>query len=348
VPGTLGELGVRFGCVVQGDPDTRIVGVGTLQDAGPEQIAFLANPRYRKFLAGTRAGAVILNPEVADDYPGAALLAENPYLIYARVAALLYPSPRHAPGISPAASVDPTARIAEDVWVGPAAVVEAGATVGAGCFVGPGCHIARDARLGRDCRLVARVVVCHGVMLGDRVIVQPGAVIGADGFGIAQSDAGWVKVPQLGSVRIGNDVEIGANTCIDRGTIDDTVIADGVKMDNLIQIGHNVRVGEHTVIAGCAGISGSTVIGRRCMIAGAVGIVGHLEIGDDVVFTGQTMVSRSVREPGVYSSALPMDEAGRWRRNSARFRQLDDLARRLTKLEKTLLARSGDSGGDNV
>jgi len=340
---TLGEIAVRFGCAVQGDPDVMLEGVGTLAAANPGEIAFLANARYRRLLQDTRASAVILSPDDAEDYSGNALLSDNPYLTYARVAALLVPETPASTGISPAACVDDTASVAPDAWIGPGTVVEAGASVGARCFVGPGCVIGRGAELAEDCRLLARVVICHGVHVGRRVIIQPGAVIGGDGFGIARDGEAWVKVPQLGGVSIGDDVEIGANTTIDRGAIEDTVLGDGVKLDNQIQIGHNVRIGEHTVIAGCTGVSGSAVIGRRCMIGGAVGIAGHLEICDDAVITGQTLVSHSVRKAGVYSSALPLDEARRWRRNSARFRQLDKLARRVSAL--TRAAGMDDDGG---
>ncbi|MGD8976187.1 MAG: UDP-3-O-(3-hydroxymyristoyl)glucosamine N-acyltransferase [Gammaproteobacteria bacterium] len=331
---TLGELGVRFGCIVQGDPDTVIDGVGTLAGAEPGQIAFLANARYRRFLDETRASAVILSPEDADGFAAPALLSDDPYLTYARVAALLAPETQQPSGISPAATVDASAGVAADAWIGPGAVVEAGASIGPRCFVGPGSIVGREARLQSHCRLVARVVICHGVSLGERVIVHPGAVLGSDGFGMAREREAWIKVPQLGGLVIGSDVEIGANTTIDRGAIEDTVIGDGVKLDNQIQIGHNVRIGDHTIIAGCTGISGSAVVGRRCMIGGMVGIAGHLEICDDAVITGQTLVSHSVRKPGVYSSALPLDEARKWRRNSARFRQLDTLAKKVQALSR--------------
>ncbi len=340
---TLGEIAVHLGCALQGDPDIVIDGVGTLSGATPGQITFLANPRYRRLVADTRASAVILSPDDARDHSGSALISENPYLTYARVAALLSPQSAAAAGVSAAASVDPTASVAADAWVGPGAVVEAGASIGARCFVGPGTIVGHDADLGEDCRLTARVVICHGVRIGRRTIIHPGAVIGGDGFGLARDGQAWVKVPQLGSVQIGDDVEIGANTTIDRGAIEDTVIGNGVKLDNQIQIGHNVHIGEHTVIAGCTGISGSAVIGKRCMIGGAVGIAGHLEICDDTVITGQTLVSHSVRKPGVYSSALPLDEARKWRRNSARFRQLDKLAIKVNALARAATLDDGEA-----
>jgi UDP-3-O-[3-hydroxymyristoyl] glucosamine N-acyltransferase len=341
---TLGELAARVGSAIQGDPATLIDGVGTLQNATPGQIAFLANPRYRRHLEQTRAAAVILGPEDASASPVPALIADNPYLTYARVAAIVRPPAPPRSGIHETAVVADDAVVAADAWVGPCAVIESGARVDAAAQIGPGSTIGRDAIVGRDTRLVARVSLCDGVRVGARCLLHPGVVIGADGFGVAKDGASWVKVPQLGGVVIGDDVEVGANTTIDRGAIDETVIGDGVKLDNQIQVGHNVVIGEHTVIAGCVGISGSAIIGRRCMIGGQVGIAGHLEIADDVVVTGQTLVASSIREPGVYSSALTMDDARTWRRNAARFRQLDDMARRLRRLEKQSERQKGDRG----
>jgi UDP-3-O-[3-hydroxymyristoyl] glucosamine N-acyltransferase len=343
---TLGRLAVRVACTLRGDPDTPVERVGTLAGAGPRAVAFLANPRYAAQLAHTRASAVVLSPEHADDCPVAALIASNPYATYARIAALLHPPPAPDPGVDPRAVVAAGARIAASAHVGPCAVVEDGARIGEHAVVGPGCVVGAGAVVGVATRLAANVTLGRGVVIGARTLVHSGAVIGADGFGFAQEPEGWLKVPQVGSVRIGDDVEIGACTTIDRGAIEDTVVEDGVKLDNNIQVAHNVRIGAHTIIAACTGISGSTVIGKRCMIAGAVGFVGHLEIADDVVITGQTMVNRSITEPGVYSSALPMDEAKRWRRNSARFRHLDELARRLKAVEARLGIKREKEGDD--
>ncbi|MEJ2514741.1 MAG: UDP-3-O-(3-hydroxymyristoyl)glucosamine N-acyltransferase [Gammaproteobacteria bacterium] len=346
---SLGELAVRHGLQLRGNPDHRVTRVGTLESAGPEAVSFLANPRYRRQLTETAAGAVVVAQAAADDCPVAALVSDNPYASYARIAADLYPQPAFEPGVSPAASVDPSAVLGEGSRVEAGAVIGAGARIGAGSLVGPGCVVGPGVVTGTGCRLVANVTLCHDVILGDRVLVHPGVVVGADGFGLAREPEGWIKVPQVGSVRIGSDVEIGANTTIDRGAIEDTVIGDGVKLDNQIQVAHNVRIGEHTVVAGCVGISGSTVIGARCMIGGAVGIAGHLEIADDTVVTGMTLVSHSIRQPGVYSGALPVDEARRWRRNSARFRQLDSIAARLKGLERRLdVAAGGDAGSGDA
>ncbi|MGH8496590.1 MAG: UDP-3-O-(3-hydroxymyristoyl)glucosamine N-acyltransferase [Gammaproteobacteria bacterium] len=337
---TLAELAVRFGCELRGDPDVRVSRVGSLEHAGPDAIAFLANPHFRRFLAGTEAAAVILPRDLADECPAAALISDNPYVVYARVAACLHPPPPHEPGIHERAVVAPDAELDPSVHVAACAVIASGTRIGAGVYIGPGCVVGADCSIGDETRLVANVTLCERVTLGARGLYHPGVVIGADGFGIARAGEEWIKVPQLGGVSIGDDVEVGANTSIDRGALEDTVIEAGVKLDNQIQVAHNVRIGAHTVIAGCTGIAGSTVIGKRCMIGGQVGFVGHLSIADDVVITGRSMVTASIDKPGVYSGGLPLDEAGRWRKNSARFRQLDELARRIARLEKQA-AKSG-------
>jgi len=330
---TLGELAVRFGLELAGDPTLLVTGVATLQSARPGTISFLANPRYRRHLAATRASAVVLDAATAASCPVAALVSSNPYAAYARIAQVLHPEPVAPAGIHPSAVVDAGAEVASDASVGPLAVVEAGATVAARAAVGPGCHLMRGARVGPDSRLVARVTVYPGVVLGGRCVVHAGAVLGADGFGFASDRDGYVKVPQVGGLRIGDDVDIGANTTIDRGAIEDTVIEDGVKLDNLVQVGHNVRIGAHTVVAGCVGISGSTTIGKRCMIGGAVGLAGHLELGDDIVVTGYSLVTRSLRGPGIYSSGMPAVPAAEWRRTVARLRRLPGIERRIALLE---------------
>jgi UDP-3-O-[3-hydroxymyristoyl] glucosamine N-acyltransferase len=277
---------------------------------------------------------VVLSASAADACPVAALVTKNPHATFARIAAWLYPEPPAAPGVHATAVVHPTAQVDPSASVGPHACIGARVSVGARCVVGPHCVLEDDVALREDVRLVARVVVCRAVRIGARTVVHPGAVIGSDGFGYANDAGSWVKVPQVGSVEIGADVEIGANTTIDRGAIGDTVIGDGVKLDNQIQIGHNVRIGAHTAMAACVGVSGSTTIGQRCMIAGAVGIVGHLTICDDVVVTGFTMVSSSITEPGMYSSGLPAEKTSDWRRIVARLKRIDSLASRLRELEK--------------
>jgi UDP-3-O-[3-hydroxymyristoyl] glucosamine N-acyltransferase len=334
MPVSLGELAVRFGCELRGDPERRIEHVATLASADARALAFLANPRYSAQLADTRAGAVIVNPASAARCPTAALLSDNPYATYARMAALLHPQPPLAPGVHATALVHPDARIDPSAEVGAFATVAAHATVGARTLIGPHCIIGADVTLAEDVRLIARVTLGAGVSIGPRSVLQPGAVIGADGFGFAPEQGRWLKVPQVGAVRIGADAEIGANTTIDRGAIEDTILEEGVKLDNLIQIGHNVRIGAHSAIAACTGIGGSTTIGRRCMIGGAVAMAGHLHIGDDVVITGSSAVSHSLPKAGVYSSALTTEEVRTWRRLVAHFKRGARLVARVRRLER--------------
>lgn len=307
--------------------------VATLEAASSDTLCFLANPKYRPHLLATQAGAVVLDAASADSCPTAVLIATHPYLTYARIAALLQPPPLLPPGTHDTAVVDPSAQIDATAHVGAHAVIGAGCVLAARTVIGPGCVLGAQVSIGTDTRLIANVTVCDGSQLGERCIVNPSAVIGSEGFGFAPDPAsGWVKVPQVGAVRIGNDVEIGAGTTIDRGAIGDTIIEDGVKLDNQIQIAHNVRIGAHTAMAAFVGVSGSTTIGSHCMIAGQVGIAGHLSICDHVVVTGKSMVSASIRKPGVYSGALHVEETRKFRRNAARFAQLDDLAKELRRL----------------
>jgi UDP-3-O-[3-hydroxymyristoyl] glucosamine N-acyltransferase len=331
---SLGELAVRFGCELRGDPDVRVERVATLANADSSSLAFLANPRYRQQLASSRAGAVVLDSASAADCSTAALVCANPHATYARIAAVLHPLPAAPQGVHATAVIAPSASIDPSAHVGPLCVVGEGAVIGPRAFIGPQCVIDAGVTVGEDARLTARVTLCRNVEIGARTTIQPGAVVGGDGFGFAQERGRWIKVPQIGTVRVGPDVEIGANTTIDRGAIEDTVIEEGVKLDNLIMIAHNVRVGAHSALAACVGVSGSTSIGRRCMIGGQVGIGGHLTIADDVVITGCTMVSHSITGPGVYSGGIPLEEAHVWRRLVARFKRLDSLATRLKALER--------------
>lgn len=319
---SLGELAVRFGLELHGDPEGRILRVATLQNAGPDALSFFANAHYRKQLAVTRAGAVVIAAEHLAACPTPALVHPNPYLAYARIAADLYPLPRAGAGVHPSAVVSEHAYIDPTASVGAQAVIEDDVSIGARVIVGPGCIVQSGTRIGPDTRLVARVTLCAGTKIGERCILHPGVVIGADGFGFAMEGRRWFKVPQVGAVQIGDDVEIGANTTIDCGAIEDTVIENGVKLDNQIQIGHNVTVGEHTAIASCTGISGSTTIGKRCMIGGLVGMAGHLTIADDVIITGFSMISASLTRAGSYSSGIPAEETREWWRRVAQFRKL--------------------------
>lgn len=333
---TLGELAVRFGCTLKGDPGIRVSHVATLENADAGAVTFLVNPKYRRHLAQTRAGAVVLDPKLAAAAPGAALLSKNPYATYARIAAVLHPQRAVVPGVHPAASVDPSARIDSSAGIGANAVIEADVVVGAGALIGPGCVLLRGAVVGADTRLVANVTLCEGVQVAERCVLHPGVVIGADGFGLAPDQGRWLKVPQIGSVRIAADVEIGANTAIDRGAIEDTQIGEGVKLDNHIQIGHNVRIGAHTAMAACSGVSGSTTIGARCVIGGMVGFAGHITVCDDVFVTGDSFISSSIHKPGYYSGGLVAQESAGFRKNAARFYQLDEMARTLRRLRRAV------------
>jgi UDP-3-O-[3-hydroxymyristoyl] glucosamine N-acyltransferase len=331
---TLGELAVRFGCDLRGDPSVAVDSVASLSQAEARSISFLANPKYLAQLKGTRAGAVILDARTAAESPVASLIAANPHATFARVAAILHPDPPLHPGVHPQATVAASASVESSAEIAAQAFVGDGARIGARCFVGPGCVVERDAVLGDDTRLMARVFVGHHVVFGVRCIVQAGAVIGGDGFGYAQEKGAWIKVPQIGSVRVGDDVEIGANTTIDRGAIGDTVIEEGAKLDNLVMIGHNCHIGAHSALAGTAAMAGSTTVGKRCVLGGRAGLNGHITLCDDVVVMGMTFITHSITRPGVYSSALPAEEVGVWRRLVARFKRLDVMARRQRALEK--------------
>ncbi len=333
---TLRELADRIGAQLTGDGGAIIVGVSTLQRASSDRISFLANRTYKRYLTDTKAAAVILRKDDADACPVPVLLSENPYLTYAEAATILCPPFRESAGIDPSAVVQAGAQVDPTAWVGPNAVVGTDARISADVSIGPGCVVGRGTVIGAGSQLVANVTVLYDCVVGERALFHPGVVVGADGFGIANDKGRWVKVPQLGRVVIGNDVELGANTTVDRGAIEDTIIEDGVKIDNQVQIAHNVRIGAHTAIAGCAGIAGSAKIGRHCAIAGGVGIAGHLEIADGVQITAMALVTKSISQPGVYSSGTPLQPNDEWHKNFARFRRLDEMARRLRALEKKI------------
>lgn len=333
---TLGELAEKVDGELVGDPQCPISGVSTLQNARPNTISFLANPAYRKYLAETKASAVILRREELEHCKVSAIVASNPYATYARIASIIKPPPVFEPGVHPSAVVGDDVSLGDGAFIGANCVIEDGVRIGADSYIGSGCVVGRDSVIGDNCRLICNVTVCHECTLGSRIILHPGVVIGSDGFGLANEDGRWLKVPQLGAVRLGDDVEVGANTTIDRGAVEDTVLEEGVKLDNQIQVAHNVYIGAHTAVAGCVGISGSTRIGRYCAIAGGVGLVGHIEIADHVQITGMSMVTKSIDKPGVYSSGMAAQPNDIWLKNSARFRQLDEMARRLRELEKKI------------
>ncbi|MEK7322373.1 MAG: UDP-3-O-(3-hydroxymyristoyl)glucosamine N-acyltransferase [Pseudomonadota bacterium] len=339
---TLGQLAEYVDGRVRGDAACVISGVATLQNARAGDISFLSNPRYAKHLSATAASAVILSEEYLDACVTHALVTGDPYLAYARIAALLVPVRPRVEGCHPRAVIHPASDVHPSAWIDANAVIEEQVRIAAGVTIGPGCVIARGSEIGEGSRLSANVSVGERTRIGKRAVIHPGVVIGSDGFGFANGRGHWVKVPQLGAVVIGDDVEIGANTTIDRGSLDDTVIEDGVKLDNQIQVAHNVHIGAHTAIAGCTGIAGSARIGARCTIGGGVGIVGHTEIADDVHITGMSFVAHSIREPGLYSSGTPLEPNRDWRKNYARFHQLDDMARRLRRLEKISKERGGE------
>jgi UDP-3-O-[3-hydroxymyristoyl] glucosamine N-acyltransferase len=340
---TLAELARRFQGRVQGNPDLVIKRVASLDSAGPDDIAFLGDRKYIAKLATTAAGAVILAEAEAAHRTGPALIVENPHLCFARVAQLLHPSPAFKPGAHASAVISPSAHVAASAWVGPHSVVEAGAEIMDDVYIGPGCLVGSGASIGTRSRLVGHVVIGDRCVVGEDCLFHPGAIIGSDGFGFARDRERWQKVPQLGRVIVGNDVEVGANTTIDRGALDDTVIGNGVKLDNLIQIAHNVRIGDNTAIAAFVGIAGSARIGQRCTLGGQVGINGHVEIADDVHVTAQSLVTGSIRQAGVYSSSVKAEPADKWRRNAARLHHLDEMARRLARLEEKLQQHSEES-----
>ncbi|MDH5620680.1 MAG: UDP-3-O-(3-hydroxymyristoyl)glucosamine N-acyltransferase [Gammaproteobacteria bacterium] len=334
MPISLGELAARFGCELIGDPDVIVKGVASLQNANAESLSFLSSSSYKSLLPASKAAAVILRADDAAECRVAALISDNPYATYARMATAICPEPLHEPGRHASATIARSAKVADSAHIAAQAVIGARSCIGEGCYVGPGTVIGDDCSVADHCRFIANVTIVKRVRIGARCIVHPGAVIGADGFGNAMTPEGWVKVPQLGGVLIGDDVEIGANTTIDCGAIGDTVLENGVRIDNLCQIAHNVHIGEHSALAGMTGIAGSTIIGKRCMFAGGAGAVGHINICDDVVVMARSFLSKDVTEPGAYGASFPADNAKSWTKQVARFRRLGALIDRVKKLEK--------------
>ncbi len=333
---TLARLAEQLGARLLGDPSLVIAGLATLQEAEANQLAFLANSQYRKFLADSKAGAVLLTEADAEGFAGNALIVADPYLSYARLSHQFDPKPQAEAGIHPSAVVAEDAQVDPTASIGAGVVVASGACIGAGVTLGAHCFIGARSQIAAGGWLAPRVTLYHDVIIGERVVIQSGAVIGSEGFGFANEGGRWQKIAQIGGVQIGDDVEIGANTTIDRGALANTQVGNGVKLDNQIQIAHNVQIGDHTAMAACVGISGSTRIGKHCMIAGGVGMVGHIEVCDNVFVSGMTMVTRSITEPGAYSSGTAMQPAAEWRKSAARIRQLDALAKRVQQLEKQL------------
>lgn len=331
---TLSELAKKCGARLQGDPDRLVSGLNTLQDAQSHELSFLANPAYARYLGNTRAGAVILSPQMAESFVGNALVLDNPYLGYAKLSSCFATDRGASAGIHPSAVVADSANIDPSAAIGANVVIEAGVSIAGDVRIDAGTVVGHDSVLGAGVHLHRNVTVCHGVTIGARTIIHCGAVIGSDGFGNAHTDGHWHKITQIGGVVIGCDVEIGANTCIDRGALGNTEIHDGVRLDNLIQIAHNVVIGENTAIAASVGISGSTRIGKNCTVAGAAGFAGHLTIADGTFISGMAMITRSIPKAGSYSSGTGFMESREWRKNAVRFRQLDELTRRVKKLEQ--------------
>ncbi|RZQ56686.1 UDP-3-O-(3-hydroxymyristoyl)glucosamine N-acyltransferase [Pseudidiomarina tainanensis] len=333
---TLQQLADAIGAQVQGDAALTVTGVATLASAQPGQIAFLANEKYRSQLDTSKASAVIVAPNIEVPAGMSVLCTSNPYAGFAKVAQLLDTTPKAAESIHASAQIHPSAKIGKNVAIGANAVIAENVeladnvTIGVGCYVGPG------TRIGAHTQLWQHVVIYHNCVIGEHCLVHAGSVIGADGFGWANEGGKWIKIPQLGRVVIGNRVDIGASTTIDRGALDDTVISNGVIIDNQCQIAHNVFIDEDTAIAGCTVLAGSCRIGKRCLIGGATAINGHISICDDVQISGFSMVIKEITEPGAYASGIPAAPQREWRRNGARYRQLDDLFQRVKKIEKQL------------
>ncbi len=333
---TLGQLAEKLGLRVDGDAGHVIRRIATLANADTDSISFLADSRYRKYLQDNKAGAVILREDDCQYFAGNVLIAENPYLSYAHLSALFAPVHGDEVPLHESAVIHPGAVLGNNVRVGANAVIAKGVRLGDDVTIGPGCVIGDGSEVGKGSLIHANVTIYHDCHIGERAVIHSGTVIGADGFGFANEKGKWVKIHQLGRVIVGNDVEIGANTSIDRGAIEDTIIGDGVKLDNQIQIAHNVRVGNNTAMAGCVGVAGSADIGANCAIGGGVGILGHLKIVDGVTVTAMSLVPGSISESGVYSAGTPLEPKAHWQKNYVRFKQLDDMARRIKTLEKAL------------
>ena len=329
----LAELVERFGGEILGEAQTAISQVATLASAGSQHISFLGNRKYRNQLGSTRAGAVILGKADAKLTELPRIVCDHPYLYFAKVSALFNPPQAVRPGVHKTAVVERGVKVPASASIGAGAYVGRGVRLGRAVVIGPGCHLGDGVEIGAGSRLHARVTIYPACSLGQRTLIHSGAVIGADGFGIAPEDGRWLKIPQIGRVVIGDDVEVGASTTIDRGALDDTVIEEGVKLDNQIQIGHNCHIGAHTAVAGCTGIAGSTRIGKYCMLGGSAMISGHLTIADRVVVSGGTLVAKSIMEPGTYTAVFPMQPHAQWLKNAALVRHLDELMQRVRDLE---------------
>ena len=332
---TLAELSDLTATAIKGDASCKIDNVDSLERARQGTISFFVNPKLKDQLKNTQASVVILGEEFLDLCPTHALISDNPYLVFAKIAELLNPLPPHTPGIHPSAIISDNVKIGANCYIGPFTTIDENCVIGKNSYIGANCTIQNSCMLDENCRLVNQVTLCEKTLIGKRVTIHPGVVIGSDGFGLANEDGKWVKIPQLGKVQIGDDVEIGANTTIDRGSLGDTIIDEGVKLDNQIQIAHNVTIGAHTALAACVGIAGSAKIGKFCGIGGGAGIGGHLEITDYVTIGGMTRVTRSIKKAGTYVSGTPVQTYKKWLKSSALFKKFEDFADRIKKLEKS-------------
>lgn len=330
---TLAQIAKHVQGRVVGDAGFEVDSFADLQSAARNQISFLASRKYKQYLAVSRAGAVIIEQELVSEVLSNAIVVEDSYVAYAKAATLLNPQEEYKGGVHSSAVIDDNSKVHPSAYIGPQAVIESGVVIDAGVIIGPTCVVKRNAKIGKNTRLSANITICEEVQIGDDCLLHPGAVIGADGFGLASDKGQWIKVPQVGTVIIGDDVEIGANTTIDRGAIENTTIGNNVKLDNQVHIAHNVIIGDNTVIAGCVGIAGSTKVGKNCVMGGRVTITGHIVIADGVQLTGNTMVTKSITQAGSYSSGLPAETTKQWHRNVVRYRQMDALADRVKQLE---------------
>ena len=335
---TAAQLAEKIHVDVKGNDAVELTHVASLECAQHDALSFIVSKQYLKKLQATKAAAVIVPEDLVDECPTTALVAKNPHLSFAHAASLLHPQEHVEPGIHPSAVVHGNCQIGKNVHIGPNVVISHPCSIADDCYIGPGTIINSDASIGQGSRLIARVTIAGPVVIGRRAIIHPGVVLSSDGFGLANNRGIWEKVPQLGKVVIGNDVEIGANTTVDRGALEDTVIEDGVKLDNQIQVAHNVKIGAHTAIAGCAGIAGSAVIGKHCAIGGGAGIQGHITIADGVQISGMSVVRQSIHEPGVYTSGTAVQENSAWLRNALRFKVLNELYRKVNQVIKKVEA----------
>lgn len=331
---TLKALADKFGLEFKGDANTLITGIGTLANANAQQLSFLANNKYTQQLKDTEAGVVILSEDNIHICPCACLISKNPYTSYAQISVLFENEDTISTGIDTTAIIHPSARIDPTASIGAYVIVGKNSSIGANTIIHPHCNIGMDCHIADSCELLPRVTLVKRVRLGSRVRIHPGAVLGSDGFGNAMHNGEWIKIAQLGGVVVGSDSEIGTNTTIDRGAIEDTILEENVRLDNQIQIGHNVKIGAHTAIAGCVGIAGSTTIGAYCQVGGHVGFVGHINITDKVIIGGGSVITNSINEPGIYVSGTPFQAMNEWRKNAARFKHLDEMARTLNSIKK--------------